>query len=453
MNTRFQLGPIAVPNPGQFSDLCILVSSIAVGSTLALAIASPRSFLCPLIALGAIGVFLLYPELALAAYVVVGDVKGNDSVASLLPVDLTLAMGAILLAGIALNLIRGREPLRPPPVYYLFIVLVAMMAASLVYTPNFEAGLDKFARFLSVTGIVIVAPFFVLNTPKAMKRFLVAFSAATFLICLWSLSDLGGSHRLVSPSDNTIGLGHIACALFVLLWVGILFRYPFPQRALSYPLIVIPALALIGSASRGSVIACLLVITVTVLCNRRLLLDVACLASLGTAALPFIGIPGSSISYLGSLVRSHSIDGLLSFRADLLRYGTSLLLQHPLFGAGLAGYRYLSPNPTLFKWPHNIVLEIACEVGIPAALLVLAIFTGAIRSALRQLRDRFSPHHSLSELTAALLLVGAVNAVNTGNINSDRSTWLFISLVFAVAALRSGEKCQPQMQATAVVKT
>ena len=47
--------------------------------------------------------------MALALYVVIGDVKGDERVASLLPVDLTLALGAVLLAGMLLNALRGNE--------------------------------------------------------------------------------------------------------------------------------------------------------------------------------------------------------------------------------------------------------------------------------------------------------------------------------------------------------
>lgn len=435
MGGQLQSGNVAHARGFRISHAAVLALSMAIGASLCFTLQSSGSFLCHSIVLAAACLLLLYPEVALAAYVVIGDVKGNESVASLIPVDLTLALGAVLLAGIALNLLRGRRPLPPPRVYFLFPILILMMAASLLYTPGFEAGLEKFGRFLTVTGIVIVAPFLALTTPAAMKRFFIAFGAAATGICAWSLTSLGDNRRLVSPSDNTIGLGHIACALFVLIWVGIASRYSFPHRALAYPLLAVPALALVGSASRGSLIACLLAVVLTIVWNRRLLLDVACLIAIGFSVVPFIGIPRSSISYLATLVQSRSVGQLLNFRADLLAYGWNLLEKHPLIGAGLGGFRYSSPNPTLYKWPHNIFLEIACELGIPAALLAIAIFASAIKESIRQLRDRRFPYASLSQVAAALLLVGLVNSVNTGNINSDRATWLFVSLVFVVRAL------------------
>ena len=129
---------------------------------------------------------------------------------------------------------------------------------------------------------------------------------------------------------------------------------------------------------------------------------------------------------------------LLSFRGDLLSYGWQLVQQHPLTGVGIQGFRYLSPNVALYNWPHNIFLEVACEMGIPACLILLTLFGSAIRESLRQLGDSHSAAFHLSQITAALLLVGIVNATNTGDTNSDRSTWLFMSLVFVVRGYRWG---------------
>ena len=78
--------------------------------------------------------------------------------AALLPWDLTLALGGLLVAAIIINLLRKKPSVGMPSLYFLFIPLIAMMTASLCYTPVFDAGLEKVGRFLNVTGIVIVAP-------------------------------------------------------------------------------------------------------------------------------------------------------------------------------------------------------------------------------------------------------------------------------------------------------
>jgi O-antigen ligase len=419
--------------------------TLAVGAGMICAfVATVPHMLVNLVGVALVAVLLLFPEFALALYVVVGDVKGDDRVAALLPFDWTIALGVVLVAGIVINVLRRKRIAMLPASYALLAVFTLWMAASLIYTPSFDAGLEKFGRFLTVTGIVVVAPFFVLGTPRAMKRFLVAFGVASFAICAYALIGLGASDRLVSPSDNTIGLGHVACALVMLIWFAAIPRDRWPLRLVCYALFAVPAVALIGSGSRGSAIACVLAIALSLYFCRRRIADFLLVGIAGLLAIPFLGIPQSSLDYLATLVRSGSVNALLDFRGDLLSYGWQLLQGHPLIGAGIDGFQYSSPNPGVYKWPHNIFLEIACELGIPAVLIVIAFFGSAIRESLRQLRAAPTCNFQLCQLCAAWLLLGLVNALNTGDINSDRTTWLFASLVFVVGTYSTSPNAAPE---------
>ena len=431
MSFASTLHTVSARVPGAWLFLLAAIPSFALFSVNR----SPAILLAAFAAVLALAVLLRYPELALALYVVIGDIKGENRISSLAPVDLTLAVGAVLLAGVLLNLLRGKSPLPLPALYFLFLPLIACMAASLSYTPVFTAGVEKLARFLTVTGIVIVAPFFVLTTPQAIKRFFLGFAAGAFAICAYSLTGLGGEERLASPSDNTIGLGHVACSLFLVLWFLLVARFPFSRRLLAYPLLAVPALALVGSGSRGPVIALLILVLISLYFHRRLILDFALLSFLGLLAIPFAGLPQASLDYLGSVLGCHNLAEVVSSRADLVSFGWDLLRRHPLLGVGLEGYRFRSLNAGVYKWPHNIFLEVACELGLPAFLLMAAIFGGAIRESLRQLRDRSNPFPVLSQLASALLLAGIINATNTGDLNSDRLTWLFVTLVFVTRGL------------------
>lgn len=421
---------------GLRSRAALLVLSLAAGFSLFTFADDSAKLTCFVLGALSFTALLAYPEFALALYLVVGDVKGDDRISAFFSVDLTLALAGLLVAGILLNSLRGKRIVRMPPAYFGFLALTALMAISLAYTPMFGAGADKFGRFLVVTGIGIIAPFFVLETPQAMKRFLIGFAVAGYGICLYSLSRLGGSERLVTPSDNTIGLGHVACAVCAVIWFAAIPKASILKRMLAYSLLLVPVAALIGSGSRGPALALGLVIVPSLIFYRRLLFDAVCLIAAGAIALPFLNIPRSSLEYLGSLLTGKTMGALLDFRGDLLDYGWQLLHRHPFIGAGIGGFRYASPNPGAYKWPHNIFLEIACELGIPAVLLVIAIFGSAIRESWRQLRGRLSPTFGLSMIASALLAIGIVNGLNTGDINSDRSTWLFLSLVFVIRGYR-----------------
>src|SRR5262249_36159550 len=156
-----------------------------------------------------------------------------------------------------------------------------------------------------------------------------------FAICAYSLTALGGSERLATPTNNTIGLGHIACALIVLIWFGVIPRFTFPKRVTTYSLLVVPALALIGSGSRGPAVALSVVVFLSLFFYRRLIVDVLFLALAALVAIPFANIPDSSLEYMSTLIRNNGVGGLLSFRGELLDYGWKLLQQHPLLGTGI----------------------------------------------------------------------------------------------------------------------
>ncbi len=395
-------------------------------------------------------VLLVYPECALAGFLVVGDIKGDPRIAVLFPCDLTLAVGAILVAGMLLNLLRKKRIAPMPTVYFLFAALVVMMTTSLIYTPVLSAGVKKLELFITVTAIAIVAPFFVLPDTAAMKRFLWCFGGAAYAICLASLAGLGGQHRLVTPSENTIGLGRVACIVAAMIWASAVPGSRLKTRCFGYAAMIVPLIAMLGSGSRGSAIAFALLVLATLIFYKRLALEISVLVLLGLAALPFADIPQASFRYLGSLFSAQSVGGLLDFRGDLLAYGWRLVKQHPLFGAGLGGFRYSSPNPGLYKWPHDIFIELACELGIPAALIGCAIFASAIRESFRQLRTARSLNYELSVVGAALLWIGLVTAVTTGNINSDRTIWFFVSVVFVVGAYQRRAPQHVDMPASTV---
>ena len=414
-------------------SISMLVLSLAAGVFVSTLAATP-AFLLYAAAAAILLLLLPFPEIALALYVVVGDVKGDDRIAALLPFDWTIALAAVLAAGMILNLVRGRRIVRMPSPYFLIGLLTVWMAISLSYTPDLGAGVEKLSRFVTVTAVVFIAPFFVLGTSAAMKRFLVAFGCVAFAICVYALLGLGSTSRLVSPSDNTIGLGHVASAVAALLWLAAISCEHRSLRWLLYAFFAIPALALVGSGSRGSVVACVAIIAISAFFFRKRIADVACITAIGLCAFPFLGVPESSLDYLATLVRSGSVGTLLDFRGDLIGYGWQLLQSHPLIGTGIAGFQYSSPNPNVYKWPHNIFLEVACELGLPAVLLVFAFFTAVARESLRQLLSPSSGAPLFAWIAGAWFLLGILNGLNTGDINSDRSTWLFASLVFVVGS-------------------
>src|SRR5262249_20200030 len=116
--------------------------------------------------------------------------------------------------------------------------------------------------------------------------------------------------------------------------------------------------------------------------------------------------------------------------------------EHPLFGVGTQGFRYLSPNPITYNYPHNLILELGCEMGVIAAAAFLGIAFFAFREAFRQLRDPlFRNNVVVSSLVSTVLLLLVyvfLDAMVSGDINDMRFMWFVFALPFVLRTLLAG---------------
>jgi len=111
-----------------------------------------------------------------------------------------------------------------------------------------------------------------------------------------------------------------------------------------------------------------------------------------------------------------------------------------MLGVGLGGYPTFSPNPSLYSWPHNVFLEISSETGILAALAVVGLVGAAFLETRRQLTDRIFSRKDFSRVVLALLMVGFIQMIHTGNINDNRMVWFYLGLPFVLREVASREE-------------
>jgi O-antigen ligase len=355
-------------------------------------------------------------------------VKGDPRL-SATPVDLTILIGAVVVAGVGYRLFLKGHTLRLPQEYVLYLPLLAMMVLSLVYTPDLDAGMDKCLRFLCLTSIGIVSPFVLFDEERKMRRFFVTLAIGGLLLALNSLPMLGGTERLVSPSGLNTELGAASAVSMIVIWALLFPRWPFWARALSYPVLGVLAVALIGSGGRfanASAVICLVI--GTLLC-RKLWSDVVIAGALALLALPLIWIPQASFEYLGSLMRPEQAMGT---RNDLMWLGVRMFANHPIFGVGVDGFRFLSPNPLTYNYPHNLFLELGSEMGFLAAFAFLALACCSFREILRQLSDSTLRRNPLVPTTFLLLIYAFLDAMVSGDINDLRFMWFVFGLPFVL---------------------
>jgi O-antigen ligase len=102
--------------------------------------------------------------------------------------------------------------------------------------------------------------------------------------------------------------------------------------------------------------------------------------------------------------------------------------EHPL-GAGTAGYTAL----TGYEWPHNIVLELASELGLLGVAAFIALVAGIVVAAVRAAR---SPTLRTEVIGAAsLLLLPLTMAFASFDLNGNRILWFACGLALASTRL------------------
>jgi len=374
-----------------------------------------------------------YPEITLAIFVSIGNIKGDPRLSFLQHIDLTVFLAVLIIFTILIKLIFKRIKPKFPKEFLLYIPFILMMIVSLSYTPNFHVGFDKASRFIVLTGIAIISPFFFIETPDRMKRFFMTFVILGILVSLNSFAMLGGYERLVAPSGLTIQLGYMVAVAMTIVWFLILPDLPFYKKFVVYICIAIFSLSLVGSGARSATISVFICIILGFLFNRKLLIDLPILVVLVFLSLFLVEIPPASYEYLGTL--KHAGPELLSFRGTLMKLGMELSSEYPIFGVGIGGYPFYSPDPNLYNWAHNIILEISSEMGILSALTVCGIIISSFRETIKQLWDRNFKYKKLSYTVLALLIIGFITMMNTGDINCIRPVWLYMSLPFVLRGM------------------
>jgi O-antigen ligase len=383
--------------------------------------------------LGALYLLVRHAEITLALFFLIGLIKGDERLAST-PVDLTVAVGAAVLLGVCARLIVSKQELALPREYLLYLPLLGMMVLSLAYTPDLAGGVDKTLRFLCLTSIGIISPFVLFDSEKKLKNFFLAMALGGLVIAINSLAMLGGSDRLVSPSGLNTELGAASAISLIVIWSLWFPEWPFIKRAIFYPVLGVLGVALIGSGGRFANVSAVLCLVLGTLFCRKLFTDVAVIGGVGALLLPLIWIPQASFDYLHSLMHPPQAMGT---RSDLMALGVKMFSEHPFFGVGIQGFRFLSPNPLTYNYPHNLILELGSELGLFAALSFLAMAVCALGEIWRQLRDPNKSENS-PVLTVFLLLIFVfLDAMVSGDINDLRFMWFVFGLPYVLRTLQA----------------
>lgn len=302
----------------------------------------------------------------------------------------TKGHAAITAAVLIGPLVAISRKFRPVPADYLFAALAALVVASVVvngrtatgreyallaisvaYYPAFRAVAQRFdlRRFsymtaaIVVVGTLLTAWGVVYDRSGEFKPLVFGFSEGPTVFSLtWCFLVFALLSMNLSARQWRVAGGLIALPSFV--FAAAMVRHPFIALALSF---VASAIKIGGRRQ----IAALGIVCLTIF--------------IGLAARPAMSgkIIGLVVENAQKPIVACDTKDTLAIRIILTKEALNLLPKAGLLGQGIGTFAQRSCYKAE---PHNVVLQAAVEVGVAAALILVAVFTLGLMSAGRQAR-------------------------------------------------------------------
>jgi O-antigen/teichoic acid export membrane protein/O-antigen ligase len=361
----------------------------------------------------------------------------------------TLLFSAWIILAVVFALVRGRLSLAPWKVVLSVaglasLALLGLMLIRLGVSPDSSYGSVKVQLYAADVLIIFIGAVFVATDVRHLHLFLMALLVVDATGALFFMYDLlagtaqtvvGGRYSL-GAAEYPIDMGRASADGLLLAIYAVLTATKRVPRTLAVIAIPILAVALAAAGSRGPVVAfafgllALLGLTATNPRARSRLTLVAAMFLVAIVVVPLV-VPSSALARaLSTIIGSAS--GLSSNgRSDLWAVALGSFSHHFWLGLGTGGFASLN---TGLAYPHNLLLEMATELGIVGLVLVLMVLGSFIRALGRCHRLAVGTDRTTIALVISLFLTALVNANFSDPIQGNGSVWLWGGVAIGMSA-------------------
>ncbi|MBX3010676.1 MAG: O-antigen ligase family protein [Caldilineaceae bacterium] len=389
-------------------------------------------------ALGILGVllFLYLPEIGVGLYLFNGIFKTADIFG-----DAESIIPTLFILGLTIGILAVRTPattrisLRMDPLLGLLLGFNGLVFLSALFT-GMPGALEKSLRLTFFTSMSLLMAQLILQSPQLLLQAfrytaLLAVITAVMSVATFML-DSGGSLRSVTLfAANDVVFGRTLATGILMSFGLFLYDQTLPKIWRWFLLLSLPItlMSLILSTSRGATVGLIgTLLFALFLHRRRPPLWVFGVIGFGVLAYFYITTTwGDRVIDLVNFSFYNYATGLdlsTQLRVNMYIDAIQRYLTHPLFGIGT------QPNG---RYPHNIFLEVASELGTVGLLLFLGLawqIWNKMRLLLRQPADSVS--YILAQITAIGLVYSLIIAQFSGNFQHQRSLWLFLAIAWAL---------------------
>ena len=416
--------------------LALVGAAVALLSALLAVLLGPLALGVPVLTV-VVALLVRHPLVLLVVFGHIGLFK-EQPVIDVLPFDATVALG-ILLALVCLQRVLSGRATAPPLMFVLPLLVIAiMLAISLNWTPVHDYGLQKTLRFVTLTSIGAFAPFCLLESRDDLIRLLKVFAGCALVggFLVGAFGSTAAENRLeFGGAANTIFTSRFLLSGALVLILGAMLSV-FPRHRVA---VAVLGLGLVGIAasigSRGPIVGLALALVCTlaavVLRQPARVLPVLAIVAAGIALFPFISLPETSAERLQGLAQNPVGTLNEDLRSRLYEKAISLSQEYPTRGIGAGGfflYSYVLTNREE-RYPHNVFLEAASELGLfPAVLLAISVVLMLIGLYRRAWGASSEADRNLVYVIGGLFLLNFFAAQFSGDFNDNRTFWALLGV-------------------------
>lgn len=297
-----------------------------------------------------------------------------------------------------------------------------------------EYSVEKIRYFFGWTFIPFIGAVACTLSGK-LKYFLYSFFSSYVIFTLFSVFHakevVGSSERVTSMIYDTIMTGRIAgLALLFALWMFFHSKRMYVNilcLALSAPLVFVLAV----TQTRGAVVAFLIGLLFLLLTRKMQLKTIGWICGIIIISFSFFWfVP---IEQLGRFTQSSDelrSSNSVSIRIDLYKDAIAVFFKNPLLGVGIGG----GSRHLFFDYPHNIIFEIAAELGLIGLGLFLCMIVIVIKRFITLMRK--DSENPFIEISMASFLFALVAAQFSYDIPRNGLIWIFGGIILAMSWTR-----------------
>lgn len=328
-----------------------------------------------------------------------------------------------------------------------FILLLIVTMLSFFYSQNKELYTLKTLKLILYTTPAFIYPFLLLDNKKSLERFLLTLSSLSVFVALLILPEIllrGSSVQHIGFNNaNYLSIGRtVSIGAIVLLFYNINNNTK-TIKIITLISFIIVVFALFSSGSRMPILSTMFTLIISIIyliligklkMNKQANFIRIAIISLGFVIVfiwAFIkGYFNTTITRFSVLLESGGGASALG-RIDRFNEAFSMWLSNPILGQGFGSFGEFYANGT-HDYPHNLFLEILSELGIVGIVVVCILFLLSIIEIRKLIKNENIRKSNLFMTVVAVFILTFLNSMVSGDINSNRIMFTFLSLIFVL---------------------